>query len=295
MPVYENYNDLYVFFTVAEQQSFTKAAKQIGLSQSALSYRIKQLETRLDLQLFARTTRSLALTRAGEQLFHTVAKSFGDIDTELAMLNALKDNPAGTVRIVSSQYGINKVLIPKLAKFPQLYPEIRLELITDEGLNDIISEHFDAGVRWGYALAEGMVAVRISGDEEMALVGSPHYFNRHGVPKNIDDLAQHNCLAYQFQAGGIYEWDLRQNGNAVKFKPQGQWLFSSDDSIIAAAKQGLGVAYVPLGLVQEDIAGGGLVHILQDASHTFTGFHLYYPHRNISPALRCVVERLREG
>ncbi len=147
-----------------------------------------------------------------------------------------------------------------------MYPDIRLILINDEGLNDIISEHFDAGVRWGNTLAEGMIAVRISGDEEMALIGSPQYFNQSGVPKTIEELAQHSCLAYQFQTGGVYEWDLQQNGKPMKFTPQGQWTFGSDDSIIDAAKRGLGLGYVPLGLVRQEIAAGELVRVLKDAS-----------------------------
>lgn len=290
----ENYNDLYAFLCVAREQNFTKAATKLGISQSALSRTIKQLETRLGVQLFARTTRSLSLTQAGSQLFQTAEQTFSKLDHELAMIGHYRQTPSGRVRITASQYAIDKVLLPKLAKFQTLYPEIQLELISDTAFSDIIAEQFDAGVRFGNSVAEGMIAVRISNDEEMAVIGSPNYFQTHGFPQSPADLANHLCLNYRYATGAIYHWDFVENGKPIQLKVQGKWTFSNDYSIRDAAKLGLGLGYVCKDLVQKELEKGELIQVLNEFSHTFVGFHLYYPHRNASPALQCVIDALRE-
>ncbi|WP_150538522.1 LysR family transcriptional regulator [Actinobacillus vicugnae] len=290
----ENYNDLYAFLCVARVQNFTKAATQLGISQSALSRTIKQLEARLGVQLFARTTRRLSLTQAGNQLFQTAEQTFSKLEHELAMLGYYRDTPSGLVRITASQYAVDKVLLPKLAKFKTHYPDIQLELISDTAFSDIILERFDAGVRFGNLVAEGMIAAKISNDEEMAVVGSPDYFRQFGFPKTPDDLAYHQCLNYRYASGAMYDWDFVVDGKTIQIKTQGQWTFSNDYSIRDAAKLGLGLGYVCKDLVQKALEKGELVQVLKEYSYTFTGFHLYYPHRNVSPALKCVIDTLRE-
>ncbi|AIZ78593.1 LysR family transcriptional regulator [Actinobacillus equuli] len=290
----ENYNDLYAFLCVAREQNFTKAATKLGISQSALSRTIKQLESRLGVQLFARTTRRLSLTQAGNQLFQTAGQTFTKLDQELAMLGHYRETPSGLVRITASQYALDKVLLPKLAKFQTRYPDIQLELISDTAFSDIISEQFDAGVRFGDLVAEGMIAVRISNDEEMAVIGSPYYFHAHGFPKTPSDLAHHQCLNYRYASGAMYHWDFVEHGKQIQVKVQGQWTFSNDYSIRDAAKLGLGLGYICKDLVQKELEKGELIQVLSEFSYTFTGFHLYYPHRNTSPALKCVIDALRE-
>lgn len=290
----ENYNDLYAFLNVAREQSFTKAATKLGISQSALSRTVKQLETRLGIQLFTRTTRSLSLTQAGEQLFHTAQKSFSGLDHELSMLADFRDKPSGLVRITASQYAIDKVLLPKLAQFQTRYPDIQLELISDTAFTNIVSEQFDAGVRFGDMVAEGMIAVRISNDEEMAVIGSPDYYHAQGFPKTPADLVNHQCLGYRYASGAMYHWDFILDGKVQQIKTQGQWTFSNDYSIRDAAKMGLGLGYVSLDMVRQELASGALIRVLRPFSYTFTGFHLYYPHRNVSPALRCVIDVLKQ-
>ncbi|OBX07851.1 LysR family transcriptional regulator [Gallibacterium salpingitidis] len=289
----ENYNDLYAFMMVAREESFTKAANKLGISQSALSRIVKQLEQRLGLQLFTRTTRSLALTQAGKQLFQTTAVSFAKLDNELAMLANFRQTPSGLVRITASQYAIDKVLLPKLATFKTSYPDIQLELISDTAFSNVIEQQFDAGVRFGEAVAEGMIAVRISDDEQMAVVGSPDYFHQYGFPKTPYDLAHHQCIGYRYASGAMYDWDFNDNGKVLKIKTQGQWTFSNDYSIRDAAKLSLGLGYICADLIKQELDRGELIQVLKEYSHTFTGFHLYYPHRNVSPALRAVIECLR--
>ncbi|WP_165089787.1 LysR family transcriptional regulator [Neisseria yangbaofengii] len=289
----ENYNDLYAFLAVAKAGSFTQAANGLGISQSALSRTVKLLEQRLGVQLFHRTTRSLSLTHSGEQLFAVAEQSFERLDRQLTMLGHLSDTPSGLVRITANQYAIDKVLLPKLSGFKTDYPQIQLELISDTALTNIISERFDAGVRFGDVVAEGMIAVRIGDDEKMAVVGSPDYFHAYGFPKTPDDLRHHQCIGYRYASGAMYDWDLVQDGKPIQIKTQGQWTFSNDYSIRDAAKRGLGLGYVPQDMVEGELACGELIQVLQPFSHTFTGFHLYYPHRNVSYALRCVIDYLK--
>ena len=289
----KNYNELYAFLLVAQEGNFTKAAVKLGISQSALSRSVKLLEQHLGLQLFTRTTRSLSLTHAGEALFVTAEQSFGSLDRQLDGLKHLRETQAGLVRISASQYAIDKVLLPKLAKFKQLYPDIELELISDTALSDIVSTQFDAGVRFGGLVTDSMISVRIDYDEEIAVIGSPDYFNESGFPKTPLDLNDHNCLGYRFMGGSMYHWDFIIDGHPYKLKTQGQWVFSTDYSVIDAAKRGLGIGYVPIDMVKDELKSGKLIHVLREFSHTFSGFHLYYPYHNVSPALRAVIDTLK--
>ena len=289
----ENYNDLHVFMLVAREGSFTRAAARLGLAQSGISRTIRDLEARLGVQLLVRTTRSLSLTQAGEQLYRTALSSFQSLDAGLATLAHFRDIPSGTVRINASQHAIDKVLLPKLALFRQHYPDIRLELISESRFVNIIDERFDAGVRLGGEVDEGMVAVRITPDMEMVMVATPDHFLQYGFPQTPAELAVHPCIAYQFADGSLYQWELWQEGKLVKHRPEGQWVFSDSYMEAAAARMGLGLAYVPEELVTDELARGTLIRVLQRFSHRLEGLYLYYPHRNVSPALRALIDTLR--
>ncbi len=289
----ENYNDLYLFVLVADEGSFTKAAARLGMAQSGVSRSIRALEERLGVPLLTRTTRKLALTQAGEQLYRTAQESFARIDNGLNLLAHYRDTPSGTVRINASQHAIDKILLPKLAGFARLYPDIRLELISENRLVDIADEHFDAGIRLGSDVDGRMVAVRISLEIDMAAVATPEHFRRYGFPETPQDLAAHPCIAYQFADGSIYPWPFHQNGQTFKHIPQGQWAFADSYMETEAARRGLGVAYVPLDLVADDIASGRLIRVLPTYSDRLPALYLYYPHRNISPALKAVADTLR--
>ena len=208
----ENYNDLYLFMLVVREGSFTAAAQRLGLAQSGVSRSVRELEERLGVQLLVRTTRKLSLTQAGEQLYQTVESGFDALDSGLSTLAYYRHTPSGTVRINASQHAIDKVLLPKLAVFKQRYPDIRLELIGESRFVDIIAERFDAGVRLGPEVGGGMVAVRISPDMEMVVVGTPEHFRRYGFPQTPADLVIHPCIAYQFGDGSLYGWELDQDG-----------------------------------------------------------------------------------
>ncbi|WP_027710974.1 LysR family transcriptional regulator [Dickeya chrysanthemi] len=289
----ENYNDLYLFMLVAREGSFTRAATRLGLAQSGVSRAIRELEARLGVQLLSRTTRKLSLTQAGEQLYRTALAGFDSLDLGLATLAHFRDTPSGTVRINASQHAIDKVLLPKLAAFRLRYPDIQLELISESRFVNIIDERFDAGIRLGAEVDEGMIAVRIAPDMEMVVVATPDHFRHYGFPQTPADLVVHPCIAYQFADGSLYHWELWQDGKRLRHKPQGQWVFSDSYMEVAAARLGLGLAYIPEELVADDLAQGTLIRVLQRYSHRLAGLHLYYPHRNVSPALRMVIDALK--
>lgn len=289
----ENYNDLYVFMIVAQEGSFTRAAEKLGVAQSGVSRTVRDLEARLGVQLLTRTTRRLSLTQAGLQLQHMLQEGFHQLNGGLGMLAHWRHTPAGTVRINASQHAIDEVLLPKLADFGQRYPDVKLELTSENRFVDIIGEQFDAGVRLGDEADEGMVAVRIAPDMEMAVVGTPEHYRRYGFPQTPQDLAAHPCIAYQFANGGLYHWEFTYEGRAFKHPPVGQWVFNDSYMEAAAAKAGLGLAYVPIGMVAEALENGRLIRVLKPFSHIFPGWYLYYPHRNVSPALRRVIDVLK--
>ena len=288
-----NYNDLYFFMLVVREGSFTAAAQRLGLAQSGISRAIRELEARLGVRLLVRTTRKLSLTQAGEQLYQATLSGFDSLNQGLATLAYYRNTPSGTVRINVSQHSIDKVLLPRLAVFQLRYPDIRLELITENRFVDIIDKRFDAGIRLGSDVGEGMVAVRITSGMEMAVVGTPDHFRRYGFPHTPDDLVAHPCIAYQFADGSLYQWELNQDNKKVTHRPQGQWVFSDSYMEAEAARRGLGLAYVPEELVTDDLTSGKLIRVLQPYSISLEGSYLYYPHRDVSPALRVVIDTLK--
>lgn len=280
---------------VGHERSFTKTAAKLGVSQSALSQTIRQLEARLGVRLLTRTTRSVSLTEAGERLVGTVAPRLEEIDAELAAVSELREKPAGTIRITATEYATEAILLPKLARLLRDYPDIKVEIVIDYGLTDIVAERFDAGVRGGEQVAAGMIAVRIAPDMRMAVVGSPSYFKNRSKPKAPQDLIGHNCIALRLPThGGLYAWEFEKDGRELKVRIEGQLIFNTTVQMLNAALAGLGLAYVPEGMAQPYLARGRLKRVLEDWCLPYPGYHLWYPsRRQSSAAFALLVEALR--
>jgi DNA-binding transcriptional LysR family regulator len=290
-----NLDDLLAFMAVAREGSFTKAAAKLGVSQSALSYTIKELEARLNLRLLTRTTRSVSPTEAGERLLRNVGPRLEEIETELEALGELREKPAGTIRITTLEFAADSILVPRLAKLLRAYPDIKVEIVIDYGLTDIVALRYDAGVRNGEQVAKDMIAVRIGPDARMAVVGAPSYFKGRAEPKKPQDLIGHNCINLRLPThGGLYAWEFEKGNRELKVRVEGQFTFNSTGPMLNAALAGLGLAYVPEGLVQPHIAKGRLTRVLADWCPPYPGYHLYYPsRRQPSAAFALVVDTLR--
>ena len=288
-------NDLLAFLAVARERSFTRAAAHLGVSQSALSHTIRGLEERLRLRLLTRTTRSVSTTEAGERLLRSLGPRFDEIEAELASIVELRDKPAGTIRITTSGHAAETILMPALAKFLLDYPDIHVEAVIDPGLTDIVAERYDAGIRLGEQVEKDMIAVPIGPELRMAAVATPSYFEAHSKPKTPQDLVRHTCLNIRLQTyGGLYAWEFEKNGRALNVRVNGQIVSNGSSSILSAALQGLGIAYLPDDMVQAHIAGKRLVRVLGDWCPPFPGYHLYYPSkRQASPAFALLIEALR--
>lgn len=288
-------NDLAVFAVVARLQSFTKAAAQLGVSASALSQTIRQLEETLGVRLLTRTTRSVSPTEAGQRLLATVAPRFDDIRAELAQLSAFRDRPAGTVRITASEYAAERVLWPKLVPVLRDYPEINLELSIDHGFRDIAAEGFDAGVRLGESVEKDMVAVRIAPDGRLVAVATPGYFASHPAPQTPKDLTAHRCINLRLVASGaLYAWEFQRGPEALRVKVAGQVTVNSVNAALQAVLDGFGIGFLPEALVRSHLTSGALHLVLDDWSQAFPGLHLYYPsRRQTSPAFQIIIDALR--
>jgi DNA-binding transcriptional LysR family regulator len=291
----ENYNDLVAFITVATEGSFTKAAAKLGVSQSALSQTVRSLEERLGIRLLTRTTRSVSPTTAGERLLKTAAPRFEEIQFELAALKEMRDTPAGKIRITAGEHPAISVLAPALEKLLPKYPDVEVEIIVDYGLTDIVAERFDAGVRLGEQVAADMIAVRISPEMRMAVVGSPSYFREHAWPDTPQDLTFHNCINMRLPTHDtLFAWEFEKDGRELRVRVQGQLTFNNISMRRDAALRGLGIAYIPEDQVSELVKTGKLIRVLDDWCPTFPGYHLYYPNRrHASPAFSLLVEALR--
>jgi len=288
-------NDLLAFLAVARARSFTKAAAQLGVSPSALSHTIRGLKERLRLRLLTRTTRRVERTEAGERLLRTVGPRFDEIDAEIAALSELREKPAGTIRITAGEHPASTILWPTLATLLPRYSDVKLEIVIDYGLTDIVAGHYDAGVRLGEQVAKDMIAVRIGPDMRMAVVGAPSYFETHSRPKQPQDLTQHDCIGLRLPTyGSIYAWEFEKNGREVKVHVEGQLVFNNLALRLDAAMAGLGLAYLPEDQVLIHIAAGRLTRVLADWCPPFSGYHLYYPsRRQPMSAFSVVVEALR--
>lgn len=291
----EHLADLAAFAAVARELSFTRAAAQLGMTQSSLSHAIRRLEGRLGLRLLSRTTRSVAPTEAGERLLQTVRPAFEGIDAEIDALTSLRERPAGSVRITAAEHAAETVLLPGLRRFLPAYPDIQVELTLEYGLTDIVAAHFDAGIRLGEQVAKDMVAVRVGPDFRMAVVATAGYLEGKRAPKTPQDLQGHNCINLRLPTrGGIYPWEFEKGPREINVHVEGQLVFNSLAMRLWAVRAGLGIGFVPEDVVEDDVAAGRLVRVLADWCAPFPGYHLYYPsRRHTSPAFSLLVEALR--
>ena len=290
-----NLDNLLAFLAVTRERSFTKAAAQLGVSQSTLSHTIRELERRLGVRLLTRTTRSVSPTEAGERLLRNVAPRFEEIEAELHAVSKLRERPAGTIRITATENAAETVLVPKLAPLLRKYPDIKVEIIIDYGLTDIVAQRYDAGVRSGEQVAKDMIAVRIGPDMRMAVVAAPSYFRERSEPKTPQDLTDHNCINLRLPShGGLYAWEFEKGDRELRVRVEGQMTFNGTGQILNGAVAGLGLAYVPESLAQPHLAKGHLKRVLEDWCPPYSGYHLYYPsRRQSSAAFALLVDALR--
>jgi DNA-binding transcriptional LysR family regulator len=291
----ENFNNLAAFVAVAQERSFTRAAAKLGVSQSALSQTIRGLEERLGMRLLTRSTRSVSPTEAGERLLRTLAPRFEEIELELGALSALREKPAGTVRITAGEHPAMSILQPALKNILPDYPDVHVEIVVDYGLTDIVAQGYDAGVRLGEQVAKDMIAVRIGPDMRMAVVGAPEYFKKRPRPHAPQDLTAHNCIGFRLPTyGGLYAWEFERDGREIRVRVEGQVVVNHGSTRLASVLDGLGLAYVPEDQILDDVASGRLIRVLEEWCAPFPGYHLYYPsRRHASPAFTLVVEALR--
>jgi len=291
----ENFNDLAIFAVVATERSFTRAAAKLGVSQSALSHTIRNLEQRLRIRLLTRTTRSVSPTEAGAQLLRTIGPRFDEISAELNNLQERHDTPTGTIRITAGEHPAISVIAPVLSRLLPEYPHIQVELLVDYGLTDIVSEQFDAGVRLGEKIAKDMIAVRISPDIRWRVVGSPAYFQTHGIPHVPNELTAHRCINIRFPTHGeIFAWRFRKDAQEMNVRVEGPVVFNNIALRLHGALTGLGLAYLPEDQVDAHIRSGHLIPVLDDWCAYYPGYHLYYPdRRHASSAFSLLVDALR--
>ena len=291
----ESLNDLAAFMVVAEERNFTRAAKRLGVSQSALSQTVRVLEARLGLRLLTRTTRRVVPTEAGERLLHSIGPRIEEIQRELMVLSELREKPSGIIRLTATEYAAESILFPAVSKLVHEYPDIKVEIITDYGLTDIVRDRFDAGVRPGETIAKDMIAVRIGPRMRMAIAGSPDYFARRTAPKMPQELTNHNCINLRLSGhGGLYAWEFEKDGRELSVRVDGQFVFNTGSLILKAALDGRGLCYLPEGQLAPFFEDGRLVHVLADWCEPFSGYHLYYPsRRQPTPAFALLVEALR--
>jgi DNA-binding transcriptional LysR family regulator len=270
-------NDMLWFLAVAEERSFTKGAARLGTSQSTLSHTIKQLEVRMGLRLLTRTTRSVSPTEAGEKLLRSLGSHIAELESDIDALTAMRDKPSGMIRITLSDHALESVVWPKLRPVLRHYPDIKVELYSDNGFRNIVEDRFDAGVRLGESVDKDMIAVRIGPDWRLVAVAAPAYFAQRSIPQQPQDLVEHDCINQRhLRSGALY-------------------VFNTSYAQVDAALNGFGIAYLPENLVQRDIASGRLLQVLDDWSPMFSGYYLYYPsrHQN-SAAFGVIANALRQ-
>jgi DNA-binding transcriptional LysR family regulator len=285
--------ELAAFAVVAEERSFTRAAARLGMSQSALSHSIRGMEKRLGLQLLARTTRSVSPTAAGAALLQDLIPSLERIERSLAEARKQRERPAGRIRLIIPRTATYMVLLPKLARFARTYPEIVLEVTSSNDPVDLVAREYDAGVQIGEFIQRDMIAVRVSKDMRLAVVGSPEYFKSHKIPRTPRDLKDHACIGFRFSSG-IYRWEFEKGRKALTVNPQGPVTFDDPDLVIRAVLNGVGVGTAMEDSLVKMIADGRLVQVLRDWCPTFPGYFLYYPSRRNQPAaLAALINTLR--
>ena len=292
-----DYAELLAFVSVAEERSFRRAAVRLGLSPSALSHTIRGLEERLGAKLLNRTTRSVALTEAGQGLLDRLTPAFADIAGAVGAVRAASARPSGRVRLNLPKLAAELILAPTFGRFARAYPDVHLELMVDDGLTDVVAAGFDAGIRPGERVHRDMMAVRVSPDLRTAVVGSPDYLAARPIPITPRDLKDHACINYRFAASGaLYRWPFARGGEVFDVAVEGALTLNDTDLIRVAALDGLGLACTLEDTVADDLAAGRLLRVLEDWCRPFPGFFLYYPgRRQVPPALRVLIEMLRVG
>src|ERR1700722_1773093 len=288
-------NDLAAFAVVAEHGSFTRAAAQLGMSQSALSHAMKALEARLAVRLLSRTTRSVSTTEAGETLLRSLRPALETIASGLTAVGVMRDQPSGTVRITATKHAVTAVVMPALPSFLAAYPDVRVGIVVEDALTDIVSSRFDAGIRFGELVEKDMIAVRVGPDLQMAVVGAPSYFADHPPPRTPRDLARHRCIPYfNLRSGGLQAWEFEEKGRPFELRVEGRLSFTNGDLILDAALAGHGIAYAYADTVTAHVAAGRLTRVLEKWCPPFPGYYLYHPsRRQTPPALSAWIAALR--
>jgi DNA-binding transcriptional LysR family regulator len=287
--------DLSAFVAVATHRSFSRAAAELGLSPSAVSHTVRSLEERLDLRLLNRTTRSVAPTEAGERLLERLRPALRDIDDALEDANVFRDKPAGRLRLNVPRSAALLLLAPMMTRFIKAYPQMRLEITTEDRLVDIVAGGYDAGVRFGESVERDMVAVRIGPDLRMAVVGSPAYFRRHPKPQKPHDLHDHACIRFRLPSGGVYRWEFEKKGELLEVEVDGPLTLSDQQVMLQAALDGAGLAIVLENHARAPLKARRLIRVLADWCPPFPGYFLYYPSRRQVPAgLRAFIDMMRQ-
>ncbi|HHK8231800.1 TPA: LysR family transcriptional regulator [Serratia marcescens] len=276
--------DLSIFLTIAQHLNLSRAAIDLGLTPSALSHSLRVLENRLGVRLFNRTTRSVALTEAGDRLYTRLRPAFRDIDDALEDLNSFRDKPSGSLRITASRQACELVLLPIISPFLQQYPDIRMEIVESDAFVDVVAEGFDAGVRFSNRLDADMVSLEIGPNLRSVVVGSPKFFERHDVPQKPEDLHRIPCIRHRFPSGTIYRWEFERGGIAQEIEVNGSLTLGDVSLMLRPAIQGLGLAYVFEDMATRYLAEGSLIQVLADWCPYYPGLHLYYPGRRHVPA-----------
>ncbi|MER9331292.1 LysR substrate-binding domain-containing protein [Mesorhizobium sp. M0488] len=285
-----------VVVAVARRGGFALAAAELGMSPSAVSHAVRQVEERIGQPLFARTTRSVSLTEAGKALVETAAPALQDISERMDRIRAIKGKPSGLLKINVSNIAIPLAVTPVVAAMAERYPDVTVELFTDQRLVDIVGEGFDAGIRLGEMIAQDMVTVRLTPPFHAVIVASPAYLGRHGRPRDVADLANHNCIGYRLvRSGALYRWDLSENGKDLVVETRGTTIVTDSLAAIDLALAGLGLAYVFEPLVRADLAAGRLVQVLPQTAIEEPGLFLYFPRRAaMAPKLRAFIDTANE-
>lgn len=290
----DDLNVLAAFLAVAEERSFTRAAQRLGLSRSALSHAVRGLEERLGVRLLARTTRSVAPTDAGEQLIARLRPALGDVESVLDQIVGLRERPAGRVRLVAPRLAAKMVLAPKLEAFTREYPDVVLDITTDDSPLDLVAGRFDAGIHLGEFIERDMIAVRVSADQCAAIVAAPRYFKSHPKPESPRALPNHRCINIRMGSAGVYRWEFDKGSESLVVGVNGALLIDDMDMTIQAAIDGIGLAFSLEEYVAPYLASGSLVRVLEDWCPPFAGFFLYYPSRRQQlAALSALIETLR--
>jgi DNA-binding transcriptional LysR family regulator len=287
--------DLAIFAAIAADRSFTRAAKRLGVTQSALSQTMKRLEGQLGFRLLARTTRSVAPTAAGERLLATLSPALAGLDDEIAALSQARGAAIGTVRITTGKHAANTLLWPMLPAFMRRHPGIEVEVCVEDGMTDVVAGRYDAGIRLGERLEKDMIALAIGPPLRVAVVAAPGYLSDHSAPMEPADLTAHRCIAYGDAHGGLSPWSFACDGHAVTVRPGRGPVFNDGDLLVAAALEGFGILYILEDLVAAPIADGRLTRLLEPWCEPFAGYHLYYPDRRGTAAFELFKETLLAG